>query len=137
MSEVRATLQALPGTNNAKKYGLMYGQDSLVEDNTELIRALTKVPSIVSNENRPSGLRVPLANHEIYLEVPEKVIKEYKAALTEKILSVGHELESLNARMANPSYVERAPEHLVKETRELIAEKERLIARLKQELELI
>ena len=137
VSEVRATLQALPGTNNAKKYGIMYGQDSLVEDNANLIRTLTKVPTINSNIGHEKGLRVPLANHEVYLDVPEKVIKEYKTALTEKILSVGHELDSLNARMANPSYVERAPEHLVKETKELIAEKEKLIARLKQELELI
>lgn len=137
VSEVRATLQALPGTNNAKKYGLMYGKDSLVEDNADLIRTFTKVPSIVSNENHEKGLRVPLANHEVYLDVPEKIIKEYKAALTDKILSVGHELDSLNARMANPNYVERAPEHLVKETKELIAEKEQLISRLKQEIELI
>ena len=137
VSEVRATLQALPGTNNAKKYGLMYGQDSLVEDNANLIRTLTKVPTINSNLGHEKGLRVPLANHEVYLDVPEKVVKEYKDALTEKILSVGRELDSLNARMANPSYVERAPEHLVKETKELIAEKEQLINRLKQEIELI
>ena len=137
VSEVRATLQALPGTNNAKKYGLLYGEDALVEDNAELIRILTKVPTINATNGSPKGLRVPVANHEIYLDVPEKVIKEYKDTLTEKILSVGKELDSLNARMANPSYVERAPEHLVKETKELIAEKERLISRLKQELELI
>ena len=137
VSEVRATLQALPGTNNAKKYGLLYGEDALVEDNAELIRTLTKVPTINATNGSPKGLRVPVANHEIYLDVPEKVIKEYKDTLTEKILSVGHELDSLNARMANPSYVERAPEHLVKETRDLIAEKETLIKRLKQELELI
>ena len=137
VSEVRATLQALPGTNNAKKYGLLYGEDALVEDNAELIRTLTKVPTLNATNGSPKGLRVPVANHEIYLDVPEKVIKEYKDTLTEKILSVGHELDSLNARMANPSYVERAPEHLVKETRDLIAEKETLIKRLKQELELI
>jgi valyl-tRNA synthetase len=137
VSEVRATLQALPGTNNAKKYGLLYGEDSLVEDNANLIRTLTKVPTINSNNGQPKGLRVPLANHELYLDVPEKVIKEYKAALTEKILNVGRELDALNARMANPSYVERAPEHLVKETKELIFEKENLIKRMKQELELI
>ena len=137
VSEVRATLQALPGSNNAKKYGLLYGEDSLVEDNANLIRTLTKVPTINSNNGQPKGLRVPLANHELYLDVPEKVIKEYKAALTEKILNVGRELDALNARMSNPSYVERAPEHLVKETKELIFEKENLIKRMKQELELI
>lgn len=137
VSEVRGTLQALPGTNNAKKYSLLYGNDSLVEDNLLLIRTLTKVPAINSLDGHPRGLRLALANHELYLDVPEKVVTEYKDALTEKILSVGRELDALNARMANPNYVEKAPEHLVKETKDQIREKESLISRLKSQLELI
>ena len=137
VSEVRGTLQALPGTNNAKKYSLLYGNDSLVEDNLLLIRTLTKVPAINSVDGHPRGLRLALANHELYLDVPEKVVTEYKDALTEKILSVGRELDALNARMANPNYVEKAPEHLVKETKDQIKEKESLISRLKSQLELI
>lgn len=137
VSEVRGTLQALPGTNNAKKYSLLYGNDSLVEDNLMLIRTLTKVPAINSLDGQPRGLRLALVNHELYLDVPEKVVTEYKDALTDKILSVGRELDALNARMANPNYVEKAPEHLVKETKDQIKEKESLISRLKTQLELI
>ena len=137
VSEVRGTLQALPGTNNAKKYSLLYGNDSLVEDNLMLIRTLTKVPAINSLDGQPRGLRLALANHELYLDVPEKVVTEYKDALTEKILSVGRELDALNARMMNPNYVNKAPEHLVKETKDQIKEKESLISRLKTQLELI
>jgi valyl-tRNA synthetase len=137
VSEVRTTLQALPGANNAKKYDLMYDHDSLVEDNLDLIQSLTKVPHLRALEGSPKGLRLALANRELYLDVPEKVVKEYKDALTEKILSVGRELDALNLRLQNPSYVERAPEHLVKETRDQIAEKEQLISRLKNQLTLI
>ena len=137
VSEVRGTLQALSGTNNAKKYALMYDNDSLVEDNLLLIRTLTKVPSINPLNGAPRGLRVALANHELYLDVPEKVVAEYRDSLTEKILAVGRELDSLNARMMNPNYVDKAPAHLVKETRDAIKEKEGLIARLKSQLELI
>ncbi|MBR2710768.1 valine--tRNA ligase [Candidatus Saccharibacteria bacterium] len=137
VSEVRGTLQALSGTNNAKKYTLLYDNDSLVEDNLLLVKALTKVPAVDPLNGAPRGLRVALANHELYLDVPEKVVKEYKDALTEKILSVGRELDALNARMMNPNYVERAPEHLVKETIDAIKEKESLISRLKTQLTLI
>ena len=137
VSEVRTTLQALPGANNAKKYDLMYDRDSLVEDNLDLIQSLTKVPHLRALEGAPKGLRLALANRELYLDVPEKVVKEYKDALTEKILSVGRELDALNLRLQNPNYVERAPEHLVKETRDQIAEKEQLISRLKNQLTLI
>ena len=137
VSEVRGTLTALPGTNNAKKYNLMYDNDSLVEDNLLLIKALTKVPAIDALNGTPRGLRIALASHELYLDVPEKVVKEYKDSLTEKILSVGRELDALNARMMNPRYVERAPAELVKETRDAITEKESLISRLKTQLEVI
>ncbi|MBO7717934.1 class I tRNA ligase family protein, partial [Candidatus Saccharibacteria bacterium] len=137
VSEVRGTLTALPGANNAKKYNLLYDNDSVVADNLELIWALTKVPALVALDGSPRGLRLALANHELYLDVPEKVVSEYNDALTDKILSVGRELDALNARLMNPSYVDKAPEHLVKETRDGVKEKEALIARLKTQLELI
>ena len=137
VGEVRGTLQALPGTNNAKKYALLYDNDSLIQENELLIKNLTKVPTISSVGGAPRGLRLALANHELYLDVPEKVVTEYKDALTERILAVGRELDALNARMMNPNYVAKAPEHLVKETEEQIKEKQALIERLKQELEFI
>ena len=137
VSEVRTTLQALPGTNNGKKYGLLYGNDSLVKDNQFLIKSLTKVPEINNVEESPRGLRLALANHELYLDVPEAVVKEYKESLTERILSVGRELDSLNARLANPNYVEKAPAELVKETKDQIKEKEKLIGRLKEQMNII
>ena len=137
VSEVRATLQSLPGTNNAKKYALMYDNDSIIEDNLLLIKNLTKVPAVTALDGSPRGLRLALANHELYLDVPEKTVKDYKDALTEKILSVGRELDGLNARMMNPNYVDKAPAHLVKETRDAIKEKESLISRLKTQLTLI
>ena len=137
VSEVRGTLQALPGTNNVKKYALLYDNDSLVEDNLLLIKALTRVPDINPLNGAPRGLRLALANHEIYLDVPEQVVNDYRDALTEKILSVGRELDALNLRISNPNYVEKAPEHLVKETKDQIKEKEALISRLKIQLNLI
>ena len=137
VSEIRATLQALPGTNNAGKYALLYGDDSLVNDNQLLIKTLTKVPAINSLDGSPRGLRLALANHELYLDVPARVVKDYKDALTEKILAVGRELDALNARLMNPNYVDKAPAHLVKETRDGVKEKESLISRLKQQLKVI
>ncbi|MBQ5812076.1 class I tRNA ligase family protein, partial [Candidatus Saccharibacteria bacterium] len=137
VSEVRSTLQALPGTNNAKKYNLLYDNDSIVEDNLLLIKELTRVPAITNLNGSPRGLRLALANHELYLDVPEQVVADYKDSLTDKILAVGRELDALNLRMQNPNYVERAPAHLVLETKQQIEEKEQLISRLKTQFELI
>ena len=115
----------------------MYDNDALVEENILLVQTLTKVPAVTALEGAPRGLRLALANHELYLDVPEKVVADYRDALTNKIMAVGKELDALNARLMNPSYVERAPAHLVKETRDGVEEKTALIERLKQQLELI
>ena len=137
VQEVRGTLAALPGINNAKKYSLLYDNDSLVAGNLLLIKALTKVPTINPLDGAPRGLRIALANHELYLDVSEKVVREYKDALTDRILSVGRELDALNLRLQNPNYINKAPAHLVKETQDQIKEKQALISRLKTQLELI
>ena len=132
--EVRGTLQAIPG---GKKWGLLYGEDALVADNSLLIKTLAKVPFVSACEGTPKGIRLALPNDELYLDVPEKVVAEYKEALTARILAVGKELDALNARMMNPNYVDKAPAALVKETRDGIKEKEKLISHLKKELDVI
>ena len=137
ISEVRTTLQSLPGAFKDKKFPLMFDNDSLVEDNLLLIKALSRVPEVNYLNGAPRGLRLALANHELFLDVPAPVVAAHKAALEVRILSVGKELDALNLRMSNPHYVEKAPEYLVKQTRDQIKEKEALIARLKAQLELI
>lgn len=134
--EVRGTLQSLSGANNSK-YSLLYGEDSLVDDNQMLLAKLTGVKSVLSAEDQPRGLRLALANHELYLDVPEEVIKAHRENLTEKILAAGRKLDTLNARMMNPNYVDKAPQQLVRQTREQIEEKTALIERMKRELEAI
>ena len=134
VSEIRSVTADLPGNH---RYGVFYGDDSIVEDNQLLIQHLTKAPAITPTEGTPRGMRLALANHELYLDVPEKIITAHRAQLEERILAVGRELDALNLRMANPNYVEKAPEHLVKDTKRSIAEKSALIDRLKRELELI
>ena len=137
VTEVRGTLAALPKEFRNRKYNLLYGDDSLVKDNSLLIAKLAGVEAVLPTNGQPRGIRLALANHEVYLDVTEDVVKAYREALTEKILAVGRELDGLNMRMMNPRYVEKAPAELVKETRDGILEKEKLIERLKKELELI
>ena len=132
----RSTLQALSEAHKGfSKAGttVLFGDDSLVNDNQVLVQKLTGVAAVISCEGQPRGLRLPVANHEVYLDVTSDVVADYAMALEKRILAVGRELDSLNMRMMNPNYVDKAPAELVNETRKLIAEKEELIERLKRE----
>lgn len=132
VTAVRSTNQQLGG-----RFGVLYGSDSLVDDNQVLIQFLARVPSVISHDGQPRGLRLALANHEVYLDVDAQTVARRREQLEEQILAVGRELDNLNLRMSNPNYVEKAPEHLVTETQRQIAEKSELIERLKGELEVI
>jgi valyl-tRNA synthetase len=137
VTEIRSTLQRLPVAHKGKKYSVLYGDDAIVDDNSLLVKFLAHVPAVVPCDGQPRGLRLALANHELYLDVPPEVVTAYREALTERILAVGREVDALNARMMNPRYVERAPAGLVAETRTQLADKQALIERLKAQLELI
>lgn len=135
--ETRRVLQELSGAVNGKSLTLLYQNDAIVDDNQLLVAKMAGVASVLDCEGQPRGLRLALANHEVYLDVPAKVIEAYRDKLEERVLAVGRELDSLNARMLNPNYVDKAPAHLVKQTQDGIKEKTALIERLKQELNVI
>lgn len=137
VSEARRVLQELSEASNGKRWTLLYGDDSLVDDNQLLVAKLAGVPSVISCEGQPRGIRLALANHEVYLDVPSEVVEKYREKLEERILKIGRELDALNARLMNPNYVDKAPAMLVKQTREGIEEKTKLIKRLKGELKVI
>ena len=134
VSETRSVLQDISGGN---KWKLLYGNSSLIAENADLIKLFTRVPEVESCEDQPRGMRLPVMNYELYLDVPEKVVLEYKESLEKKILAVGRELDGLNARLMNPNYVDKAPTHLVRETQKAVEEKTALIERLKNQAKMI
>ena len=136
VSHTRSTLQGLSEAYKGfSKFDttMFYGNDALVDDNSLLIQYLTRVKAVLSNEGEPKGLRLAVANSEIYLDVSPEVVAAYGDSLDRKILKVGAELDNLNMRMMNPNYVDKAPAELVKETQDSISEKQGLIERLKAE----
>jgi len=135
--EARRVLAGLKDAVKGVDIGLLYGDDGLIEENAELLRALTHTDKIGPTKGSPRGIRLALSGREVYLDVSDDILKVYKDALTERILSVGRELDALEKRLENPNYVAKAPAHLVEETRQGIADKTVLISRLKQELTVI
>jgi valyl-tRNA synthetase len=107
-------------------------------NNQLLIQHLTKAPSVPQIDvTEAKGLRLAIAGHNIYLQIPEDIHKKYKANLEDRILKLGAEINTLEARLRNPKYVEKAPKELVDETRNSLDEKSRLLEKMKAELELV
>ena len=133
VSEGRWVITELPGN---KKYRLLYGNDSLVKENTDTIKHLMRLASI-EHTDQPRGLRLAAANREVWLDIDDETLYQHQTELEMRLADARKRLEGLEARINNPSYAEKAPAHLVEETRQHITEQQALIQRLITELEVI
>ena len=133
VTEGRWVIAELPGN---KKYRLLYGNDSLIADNQDTIRHLMRLEAI-EHTDQPRGLRLAAANREAWLDIDSETLYQHQENLEMRLAEARQKLAGLKKRLENPTYVEKAPAHLVEETREQLAEQEKIITRLVSELEVI
>ena len=133
VAEGRWVIAELPGN---KKYRLLYGNDSLIADNQDTIKHLMRLEAIESTD-QPRGLRLAAANREAWLDIDSETLYQHQENLEMRLAEARQKLAGLKKRLENPTYVEKAPAHLVEETREQLAEQEKIITRLVSELEVI
>ena len=133
VNEGRWVIAELPGN---KRYSLLYANDSLIEQNQELIQHLLKLTGI-EKIDQPRGLRLAAANREAWLDIDSETLYQHQSELEVRLADARKRQESLQARLANESYLAKAPAHLVDETREELSAQEKLIDRLVAELDVI
>ena len=133
VAEGRWVIAELPGN---KKYRLLYGNDSLIADNQDTIKHLMRLEAI-EHTDQPRGLRLAAANREAWLDIDSETLYQHQENLEMRLAEARQKLAGLKKRLENPTYVEKAPVHLVEETREQLAEQEKIITRLVSELEVI
>ena len=133
VAEGRWVIAELPGN---KKYRLLYGNDSLIADNQDTIKHLMRLEAI-ERTDQPRGLRLAAANIAAWLDIDSETLYQHQENLEMRLAEARQKLVGLKKRLENPTYVEKAPAHLVEETREQLAEQEKIITRLVSELEVI
>lgn len=133
MSEIRFVTAELPGN---QKYAVTYHSDSLVADNAELIRKLSRLSSVEQTDH-PAGLRLANSGREAWLVIDEETLYEHQSNLEVRLAEARLRLKNLAARLSNDRYVLKAPAELVDETRKEADETKTLIERLQNELQVI
>lgn len=133
IAEIRYVTSELPGND---RYPLLYRTDSLIEDNTNLIQRLANLSEIVKVEN-PRGMRLPSSGREAWLDISADTIYEHQTNLEIRLAETRQYVNNLQTRLSNESYVNKAPAHLVEESRKELAAKQALAERLSAELDVI
>lgn len=130
VTEARFVVSELPG--NAK-YDLLYQEDSLIEDNAELLQHLARLKS-VQKVDQARGLRLSTSNREAWLDVDEDTLYEHQTSLEVRLGEARQLITTLQGRLENPTYVDKAPAHLVEESRKQLVSTKELVERLEREL---
>ncbi|MDO4868250.1 MAG: valine--tRNA ligase [bacterium] len=133
VSEIRLITAELPGK---QRYNLLFERDELIRTNAETIRHLSRVPQVLETD-APHGFSLAASGLGAYLDVPAKVLAEYKNDLNERIDKVSSEIGLLEKRLSNENYIAKAPAHLVEETREEFSNKKAELDKIKKAVELL
>ena len=133
VSEARYVVSELPGN---KRYGLLYMDDSLVADNIELVKKLARVTS-VEHADQARGLRLAASGRDVWLDIDDETLYEHQANLEKRLAEERQHIRTLETRLANDNYVAKAPPALVEESRKTLREKQELITRLQNELQVV
>lgn len=133
VNEVRFVLSEVPGNNT---YELLYGNDTLVEDNADTLTQLIPVKKVTKIDS-PRGLRLANYGREVWLDIDPRTLEEHESNLDIRLAEAHTLAKRLQARLDTPSYIEKAPAALVKDTREQLETLKRRIARLQNELQAV
>jgi len=130
VNEARFVITSLPGN---EKYSLLYLNDSLIEDNKDLIKRLAKLKDVIGVDVA-KGLRLAVSGRDAWLDVSEQTLSEHQINLEERLASTRLDIQALENRLSNANYVQKAPPSLVAETQSQLEEKKAVILRLEYEL---
>jgi valyl-tRNA synthetase len=133
VNETRFVAAELPGN---KKYGLIYQQDTLISDNADLIQHLARLKEVTQSD-QAKGLRLAASNREAWLDVDEDTLYEHQTNQEVRLAEARKLIANLEGRLGNANYIDKAPERLVEETRQQLADTQALIERLARELDVI
>lgn len=133
ITEVRFIAAELPVSGG---HTLLYGNDVLVQNNTELTKRLAKLASVTATEV-PRGLRLAVAGREAWLDIDEKTLARHRKTLETRLDTARQRVSSLETRLGNESYTSKAPASLIEESRQQLDEQKTLVARLEAELSVI
>lgn len=133
IGEVRLVVAELP---DIQKYSVLYGSSALIEDNADLIKQMTRVKSVTKTDT-PEGLKLAASGQEAWLDVSQKTLHQHRNNIQKRLDEALGAVKNLETRLANKSYLDKAPENLVNETKTSLAEKRALVSALQTELEVI
>lgn len=116
-----------------RKPRLLYRNSPTIAANSKLVAGLGGLGE-VSQSDSPEGLRLTTADSEVWLAVDKETAKNYLLKLERQKMAHQAVVQTLEARLANESYLQRAPEELVEQSRAQLETERMQLAKIEEDL---
>jgi valyl-tRNA synthetase len=88
-----------------------------------------------TKSDKHQGLRLTTTQHAIWLEVNRKTAAAYMSKLEDERRQKQQAIKNLEGRLSNKGYLQKAPEAIVQQTRDQLAQEQETLKTVEQELE--
>jgi valyl-tRNA synthetase len=113
---------------------LYHSDDAFLGEHGDLIARLARLEATASVKEG-QGLHLTTTSHTCWLDLDHATIQSFLEKLRLKQRQGAAVVEGLEKRLANKSYVDKAPKELVKETKQQLAEAKQQLAKINAEYE--
>ncbi|PID30855.1 valine--tRNA ligase [Candidatus Saccharibacteria bacterium] len=128
VTEVRALTRSL----GLRKPHLYYTNVPFLTANADVITRLTGLAGVREVADG-SGLHLTSTAQRCWLDVDAAVVQAHREQLSDQIAAQEKQLANLQNRLSNKNYVKNAPQAIVQETKEQLAEAKAVLERLQAE----
>lgn len=133
ITEIRRVFKAV-GVTSAP---LDYAAAQAITNNATLLQRMARVSELHEVTDKGQGLKLTQTDFIAWVNLEPSVITAYVAKLQEQATELTGVITRLKERLANKSYATNAPQHLVQQTRDQLADAERKLAEATSEIERI
>lgn len=130
VTECRFIVKALKVTGAS----LYFHDEPFLWAHSAVIKHLTRLADVVEVE-AGTGLFLTTTSHRAWLNIDQRTAQAYIAEVQAKQGKQIAVIQQLEGRLANASYVESAPKHVVEQTREQLTAAKDLLTVLEQEMQ--
>ncbi len=122
----------IAGTGISKPQ-LLYSDSPLIESSSELVIKLAGLDAVEKVTQEPKGFRLSSAK-AAWLDIDSKAVKGYLLKLERQKMAQQKAIEALKGRLANKSYIDKAPKELVEQTRSQLEAEKSQLAKIEEDL---
>jgi valyl-tRNA synthetase len=129
VSEIRYISSAL----DVKNPSLYFTNNQFLKNNAEIIRRFARLTR-VSEVESGRGLHLTTTRHDCWLDIDLHTAKVYVTKLRVAQEEKTALIERLEQRLQNKGYTDKAPKHVVQQTKDQLAHEQELLEKLHKEL---